>query len=72
MGCKRSISLLRLGMFPKTIFYGNLTIVEDNLLRDSAQDIESMNKCIQKTFFILMTISKYNWSAAVTKSRRED
>ena len=68
---KSSISFLRLRMFSKSIFYSNFTIVEDNLMGNSAQDIKSTNECIQKTFFILMTIGKYNWSAAVTKPRTE-
>ena len=68
---KSSISFLRLRVFPKSIFYSNFTIVEDNLMGNASQDIKSTNECIQKTFFILMTIGKYNWSAAVTKPRTE-
>lgn len=68
---KSSISFLRLCMLPKSIFYSNFTIVEDDLMGNSAQDIKSTNECIQKTFLILMTIGKYNWSTAVTKPRTE-
>ena len=40
-------------------------------MRNSSQNIKSTNEHIQKTFFFLMMIGKYNWSVAVTKPRTE-
>ena len=71
MGSQRGISLLCFGMFPKTIFYSNFTIVEDDFSRNSAQNVKSVNERVQETLFILMTISKYNRPAAVTEPDTE-
>ena len=60
MNRKNRISFLHLHIFSIPSFAGNFNIVEDNLVRTPTQDIKNTNKCIQKTFFILIALGKYN------------
>ena len=72
MGRQGSIAGLLPGMGAKSIFYGDLAIVKDDLLRYASKVLKHPYQRLQKTFLILPAVCQNHGCTAVAQPGTEE